>query len=287
MTDLIPFSTSEYDIRVIMIDGEPWFVAKDVCDALDIVNVSQAASQLDEDERGVSITDTPSGQQNVVIISESGLYSLILRSRKPEAKAFKRWITHEVLPTIRKTGGAYIAPGSQIDLDLANDPDAALDKLIEVAKIAKETRAQLVATEAARVEAERYAQLMQRPAEAWLNLAEARGDYSVNDASHMLNADPSITTGETRLRNFMLDRGWIRYVGRGREKHPAPYQTQVDAGRLFERPGKVYWDDTLQCNVQGNPQVRVTMKGVRKLHELLGGSEPVQFMAIVPDEETG
>ena len=82
-------------IRIVEKDGEPWFVAKDVCNILEIKNSRDTLNKcLDEDER----------------VSEAGLYSLILRSRKPEAKAFKRWVTHEVLPSIRKTG-AYLSPG--------------------------------------------------------------------------------------------------------------------------------------------------------------------------------
>ncbi|ASZ74723.1 Rha-like transcriptional regulator [Mycobacterium phage Phabba] len=161
----------------------------------------------------------------------------------------------------------------------------ALPSRKELAQMVLQAEEALEIEQAARVEAEQYAQLMQGPAEAWLELAEAHGDYSMNDASHILNADRSISTGETRLRNFMLGNGWIRYTGWGREKHLVPYQTQVDNGRLFNRPGRVYWDDAIQANRQGNPQVRVTMKGIRKLHELLGGSEPVQFMAIVRDAD--
>ena len=92
-------------VRVVDVNGEPWFVAKDVCECLDIGNSRDAVAALDEDEKGVDSIDTPGGAQEMSIISEAGLYSLILRSRKPEAKAFKRWITHEVLPAIRKTGG--------------------------------------------------------------------------------------------------------------------------------------------------------------------------------------
>ncbi len=84
--------------------GEPWFVAKDVCDCLGLTDVSKTVSLLDDDERGTNSIRTPGGLQAVLSVSEPGLYSLILRSRKPEAKAFKRWITHEVLPAIRKTG---------------------------------------------------------------------------------------------------------------------------------------------------------------------------------------
>lgn len=95
-------------IRTLNIDGEPWFVASDVCKALGIVNSRDAVARLDEDEKGVALTDTLGGVQNLTTVNEPGLYALVLSSRKPEAKAFKRWITHEVIPSIRKNGG-YIA----------------------------------------------------------------------------------------------------------------------------------------------------------------------------------
>ena len=97
-------------VRIVEKGGEPWFVAKDVCDILALGNPRSSIALLDEYERGVHSMYTPSGKQEMGIISEAGLYSLILRSRKPEAKAFKRWVTHEVLPSIRKTG-AYLSPG--------------------------------------------------------------------------------------------------------------------------------------------------------------------------------
>ena len=92
-------------IRTLTIDGEPWFVAADVCRALEIGNPSMAVERLDEDEKGISTIDTLGGKQRMTIINEPGLYSLVLSSRKPEAKAFRRWITHEVIPAIRKYGG--------------------------------------------------------------------------------------------------------------------------------------------------------------------------------------
>lgn len=96
-------------VRTLNIDGEPWFVASDVCKALDIGNVSMAISRLDDDEKNtVSLTEGIPGNPNKTIVNEPGLYTLVLSSRKPEAKAFKRWITHEVIPSIRKHGG-YIA----------------------------------------------------------------------------------------------------------------------------------------------------------------------------------
>ena len=81
-----------------MLEGEPWFVAADVCRALGLGNSSMAVSKLDEDEKGISLIDTLGGEQKLGIVNESGLYALVLSSRKPEAKAFKRWITHEVIP---------------------------------------------------------------------------------------------------------------------------------------------------------------------------------------------
>ena len=83
-------------IRVIDRDGEPWFIAVDVCKALELGNSRQAIARLDDDEKGVISIDTPGGPQEMSVINEPGLYSLVLGSRKPEAKAFKRWVTHEV-----------------------------------------------------------------------------------------------------------------------------------------------------------------------------------------------
>jgi prophage antirepressor-like protein len=91
-------------IRVAVIDNEPWFVAKDVCDILELNNVSMATNRLEEDEKGINYIDTLGGRQKMVCVSESGLYALIFTSSKPEAKAFRRWVTKEVLPSIRKTG---------------------------------------------------------------------------------------------------------------------------------------------------------------------------------------
>ena len=106
--NLMIFENPEFGaIRSILIDGEPWFVAADVCKALELEKTNRALSRLDDDEKGAHSVSTPGGRQRMSIISESGLYSLILGSRKPEARAFKRWITHEVIPSIRKHG-AYM-----------------------------------------------------------------------------------------------------------------------------------------------------------------------------------
>lgn len=98
------YSFRENNVRVVKVDGQPWFVAKDVCEVLELGNTSKALLRLDEDEKGITSIHTLGGKQNLSIVNEYGLYSLILGSRKPEAKDFKRWITHEVLPSIRKHG---------------------------------------------------------------------------------------------------------------------------------------------------------------------------------------
>lgn len=100
--------TTDHPVRSTMQNGEPWFVAADVCAALDIANVSDAVGRLEEYEKLVSLV-TISGQgRNVLLVNESGIYSLVFTSRKPEAKAFKKWVTTEVLPSIRKTGSYSI-----------------------------------------------------------------------------------------------------------------------------------------------------------------------------------
>ena len=93
------------EVRTVLQDGEPWFVAVDVCRALEIANSRDAVSRLDADEKNtVVLTDGIRGNPQKVIVNEPGLYALVLSSRKSEAKAFKRWITHEVIPSIRKHG---------------------------------------------------------------------------------------------------------------------------------------------------------------------------------------
>lgn len=107
-------------VRTLYRDDEPWFVAADVCRALDIANTAVATTRLDEDEKvTISLTDSVGRPHQTTIINEFGLYNLILGSRKPEAKQFKRWITHEVIPQIRQTG-AYQVDNRDDDLPLTD-----------------------------------------------------------------------------------------------------------------------------------------------------------------------
>ena len=109
MADIQVFTYNSNEVRTVELNGEPWFVLKDVCEVLGIGNSRMVADRLDEDEKGVSQIDTLGGLQNVSIISESGLYNVILRSDKPEAKPFRKWVTGTVLPSIRRHG-AYMTP---------------------------------------------------------------------------------------------------------------------------------------------------------------------------------
>lgn len=102
-------------VRTLERNGELWFSAADACAALELDNISQAISRLDEDEKDEIISNDTTGKPNRLnLVNESGLYNLILGSRKPSAKDFKRWVTHEVLPTIRKTGGYSLTPSEPL-----------------------------------------------------------------------------------------------------------------------------------------------------------------------------
>lgn len=139
------FSFKSSEVRTVILNNEPWFIASDVCSVLGMKNHREAIRHLDEDERGVISNDTPSSNQHgsfgtvkqeVSIINESGLYALVLRSRKPEAKPFIKWVTKEVLPAIRKTGQYIAAPYSvnASDTLTKEQQDALRNLLTESAK---------------------------------------------------------------------------------------------------------------------------------------------------------
>lgn len=133
MSQLIPFEFQSHDVRVLIHDsGDPWWVARDVCDALGYSNPRDVLQRLDDDEKGVASIDTPGGMQSVSIVNESGLYNLVLGSKKSEAKTFKRWITHEVIPAVRKTG-AYGSPLTAVpSLPSADAQLATIEKALDI-----------------------------------------------------------------------------------------------------------------------------------------------------------
>lgn len=137
MNEIQVFNFNSNSVRVVVREGEPWFVAKDVCRVLELDNPRSTLALLDDDEKGVHSMDTLGGNQSMTVVTESGLYSLILRSRKPEAKMFKKWVTSEVLPSIRKHG-AYLSP-DKIE-EVLSDPDTII-RLATTLKQEKEQRA--------------------------------------------------------------------------------------------------------------------------------------------------
>lgn len=236
------FPDTGQPVRTVTIDGQPWFVAKDVCDVIGISKYRDAVAQLDADERVSMAVDTPGGQQAMSVVSEAGVYALMLISRSPDVHPFRRWVTHEVLPSIRKTG-TYIAPAlSNRDLALM--------------VIAEADRADL---------AEKRVAELAPAAASWEALASANGDYSVADAAKILTRD-GIATGERRLFTALATLGWIYRAGDGRWRIK---QTAVETGRLSELPSSHYHPRTGEL-VLDPPQVRVTVKGVHDLHRALG-----------------
>lgn len=195
--------------------GEPWFVAKDVCDILELGNVSQAVSRLDDDEKSNITTNdiAQNGGKAPLIISEAGLYSLILKSRKPEAREFKRWVTHEVLPQIRKTGG-YI-PASDTD----SDEDIMARAVLVAQKTIKQKNQQIAEQQTRIVELEPKA----RFADA---VAASDGTCLVGELAKMLRQN-GMDIGQNRLFRLLQADG---YLGKSGSNRNVPTQRAMDLG---------------------------------------------------------
>jgi anti-repressor protein len=239
------------NVRVVLVDGEPWFVAADVCAVLGIGNPRQAVTYLDDDEVGQAPVTTNDGSGRALvtnIVAEAGLFSLILRSRKPEARAFKRWITHEVLPAIRKAGRYEAAPQPELDdLEVARRYVAAL----EAKKALEATVAELAPSAA-----------------AWDHLASGDGDWAAADAAKILSRDPAIQLGQVRLFKQLAEWGWIYRAGDGKWRAK---QSQIECGRLSEIPQSHYHPRNGDL-VLDPPQVRIKPKGLVEIHKRLGGT---------------
>lgn len=196
MNEIQTFTSDQFgQVRAIRDENdEPWFVAKDVCAALGLGNSRQALARLDDDEKGVISTDTPGGEQQVQAVNEAGLYVLVLSSRKPEARAFKRWVTHEVLPALRREGAYEVPREEPLDLVIARGMVAA-NKKIQLL----EDR-----NDALRRQAEEL-----RPKAAFFDRCmESDALISVRDAAKMLKSFDR-DMGEKRLRELLRERGYV------------------------------------------------------------------------------
>lgn len=237
------FTFDSTDIHVVVLSDEPWFVAGDVARVLGYRMASDLTRMLDDDEKGTHILRTPGGEQTVTVISEAGLYSAVMRSRVPEAHAFKRWVTHDVLPAIRRTG-SYGTP---------------------VAMSFEEMTAHVISGLQERIaEAEAKAKELEAPARAWTSLASADGDFTVSDAAKILARD-GIATGPRKLYDWMEARGWVfRRGGRWQAM-----QSAINSGLLVERVTSGYFDEHTGERKHGDPQVRVLPKGLERLRSEL------------------
>lgn len=220
MTDLKIFEKAGFgSVRVVMREGDPWFVAKDVCAALDLDNVSEALRALDEDER-ITLSN-PDGNPRAGIplsfnlISEPGLYSLVLRSRKPEAKAFKRWITHEVIPAIRRLGG-YLTP-DKVEEVLLNP-----DTVIRLATALKEEQARCAALEAKTQE--------DRPKVLFAESVSASTSSILIGQLANLISQNGVKIGQNRLFQWMRGNDFL--IANGSRRN-SPTQRAMEMG-LFE-----------------------------------------------------
>lgn len=246
----------DFDVRHVVTDHPVW-IGRDVCNAVGISKYRDALAQLDDDERVSVVVDTPGGPQGMTAVTEAGVYSLMLISRSPKVKAFKRWLTHVVLPQIRQTG-RYEAERSTMAL-----PDR---KTLAQWVVDAETRAEV---------AESQVRELSVPASAWNELADAVGDYAVSDAAKVLSRDPAINIKERALFQYMSGLGWV-FKRDGRWK---AYRTQLDTGRLAEKVGKPFWHEGRGELVNADPTVRITPKGLSDLHHRLGGTGQLALVA--------
>ena len=208
------FSYNGRELRTVEVNGDVWFVAKDVCEILDIQNIRQNTATLDEDEKGVSKIYTLGGMQDMTVISESGLYTLTLRSNKDEAKPFRRWVTHEVLPSIRKHG-AYMTPAKM--QEVMKDPDV----WIQVLQALKDEQQKVKALEA---QAEQN-----KPKVIFAEAVETSKDsILIRELAKHLRQN-GYQTGEKRLFAELRSRGYLIKSG---SDYNLPTQKSMELGLM-------------------------------------------------------
>jgi len=249
---LTAFTFEAAEVRTLTIDGEVWFVAADVATVLGYRMASDMTRNLDEDEKGTQILRTPGGEQSFTVITEPGLYEAILRSRIPQAQAFKRWVKHDVLPAIRRTG-SYNAPAAMTFEEMT-------------AHVIEGLNERIAAAEAKAAE-------LESPAAAWRGLSQADGDFTVSDAAKILARD-GISTGPRKLYDWLQAEGWVFKRG-GRWQ---AMQAAINAGLLVERITSGYFDQSTGERRQADPQVRVTAAGLERLRSELAEA---QTLAVV------
>lgn len=214
MNELQIFKSPEFgEIRTVTKDGQPWFVAADVCRALEHSNVTVAIERLDEDEKAKLNLGLRGGDTGCV--NEAGLYALVLGSRKPEAKAFKRWITHDVIPAIRKHGG-YLTP-EKVEEALLNP-----DTIIKLATSLKEERAARLAAES-QIEQDKPKVLFAD------SVAASKSSILVGELAKLIKQN-GVNMGANRLFDWMRKNKYLCSKG---DYYNVPTQRSMEMG-LFE-----------------------------------------------------
>lgn len=244
----LAFDFTGLPVRVLSIDGNPWFVAKDVCEVLGLVNSRDAIAALDDDEKGVGKTDTLGGAQTLSIITESGLYGLVLRSNKPNAKAFRKWVTATVLPAIRKDG-SYVAGEEKVLTGEMTE-----DELLAKALVSAHAKLARIAQERDAAQATIAAQAPAVAAQERLTRSE--GSLTISDAARCLGKD------QRKLFRWLQDNGWI-FRSKDKAMRPVPYADKRKAGLMelgVSTQRLVAGDYTVQT-------AYVTPKGLARLAE--------------------
>ena len=241
MSNIQIFNYNSVEVRTIQNDGEPWFVLRDVCNVLGLGTPARVAERLDTDEVSQThITDSMGRQQETTIINESGLYNVILRSDKPEAKPFRKWVTSEVLPTIRRHG-MYATPDT-VEKMLA-DPDTTI-KLLETIK---QERAARMALEA-KAEADKPKVLF---ADA---VSASHSSILVGDLAKLLRQN-GVEIGQNRLFRFLREKGYLCSHG---ERYNLPTQRSMDRGWFQVKETTINQPDG---SIRITRTVKVTGKG--------------------------
>ena len=258
MDEVKVFSYEDKQVRTVLIDGAPWWVLADVCRVLGLKNSRNASSRLGDDEKDVHLVDTLRGKQRMTIVNESGLYAVILRSEKPEAQAFKRWVTSEVLPAIRKNGG-YINGQERMA------PEELMAKALLVAQ--RTIERQKASLDAAQ-EANRALQPKALFADA---VSAAKTSILVGELAKLLKQN-GVAMGQNRLFEWLRTNGFL--IRRRGVDFNMPTQRAMELG-LFEIK------ETVIAHADGHTSVSKTPKITGKgqsyfVNRFLSGRAPAE-----------
>ena len=257
MNELQILKYNAAEVRMIIKDGTPWWVLRDVCNALGLSNSRIVADRLDEDDVSQTyITDSLGRKQQTTVVNESGLYNVILRSDKPEAKKFKRWLTHEVLPSIRKHG-AYMTP--EILEKVLLNPDT----IINIAMQLKVSQEKVKTLEAAREQ--------EQPKVLFADAVSAsEGTILIGELAKILKGN-GVNIGQNRLFERLRENGYL--IKRKGTDYNAPTQMAMELGLFKVKETAITHSDG---HITVNKTTKVTGKGQTYFINLFLGKQTTQ-----------